>query len=431
MAWAWARGRIEMTTGPREEGTTPTELAVMVLGVMLLAVLSVAAYQRFRVPINRAWLQLIQMEVAAFCWIEGSQAQALYRWAGRISPAQLQWDDMVGAASLAGRWMRWINVAILVPLAAIVWHYADRGRLFRRTFNARDLLARNLHLFPCIAPALRKNLLKEPMHRGPWAIAMSPTRYVAQHALLLDRQGQPVPRDWLITAEELPNEESPLQRPENGARTNAGLRLDRDRARTLLSEQLGERFEGLRKLAPHRKALAAAFIALAHAQRPRAQSLLDQFSISFREPKVGAADSLQLDTEGVDELLTQLPITQSIKRRLDPHSAYAVTWMVALLEYAREKGGQLPSCEFLWLRPLDRVLWYALNQTGGRTPWTESAGVWAHYEAETALGVALQVPEVESAVDALQDSLVSNGWIPEDRTQAAPGNPKSFASGAA
>ena len=109
-----------MTTAARDEGTTPTELAVILLGVMLLAVLSVAAYQRFRIPINRAWLQLIQVQVAAFCWIDGSQAQALFRWARRISPAQLQWNDMEQAAILAGRWMRWINVAILIPLAALI-----------------------------------------------------------------------------------------------------------------------------------------------------------------------------------------------------------------------------------------------------------------------------------------------------------------------
>src|SRR6266702_2002229 len=130
---------VEMATATRDEGTRPAELAVILLGVMMLAVLSVAAYHRVRIPISRAWLHLIQVQVAAFCWIHGSRAQALYRWAGRISPAQLQWDDMVHAAFLAGRWMRWINVAILVPLAAIVWHYADRGRLFRRTFSARDL----------------------------------------------------------------------------------------------------------------------------------------------------------------------------------------------------------------------------------------------------------------------------------------------------
>lgn len=419
-----------MATAARDEGTTPTELAVILLGVMLLAVLSVAAYQRFRIPINRAWLQLIQVQVAAFCWIDGSQAQALFRWARRISPAQLQWDDMEQAASLAGRWMRWINVAILIPLAAIVWHYADRGRLFRRTFSARELLARNIHLFPCIAPALRRNLLKEPLHQGAWAVAMSPTRYVADHGLLLDRQGRSVPRDWLMTDEGLPNEESPLQRPgQNGELATSGLRLDRDRARKLLAEQLGDRFGGIRQLAPHRKALAAAFVALAHAQRTRAQSLLDQLSTSFREPKEGSSESFQLDTDGAEDLLKQFPITHSIKRRLDPHSAYTLTWMVALLECAREKGGQLPSCEFLWLRPVDRGLWYALNQTGGRTPWMEGAGVWAHYEAEAALGTPLQVPEVESAVEALQGSLIANGWLPEGViADAAPGHPNGFAS---
>ncbi len=400
-----------MATVAREDGLSAAEIGIIIVGVMVFGALSVALYDRYRIGINRAWLHLIRVQVLAFCWLDGSEAQALYRWAGRVSPGQLHWDEMVQAASIAGRWMRWINTAVLVPLAAIVWHFADRGRLFRRTFNARDLLARNIHLFPCIAPALRRNLLKEPMHEGPWAVATSPTRFIADNDLLLDPRGQPVPREWLITPDGLPNEESPLQ-PRGGVAQAAGHRLDRDRARQLLAGQLGERFPGLKALTPHRKALAAALLAFAHAKRTQAQRFLDQLSTTFREAQQ-PGEQFVLDTTGTDELLTKYPITEAIERRLRLHDAYTVTWMVALLQCARERGGQLPSCEFLWLRPVDRTLWYALNQTGGRTPWTDASGIWAHYEAEEMLGNSLDVPEVEAALAALQRSLVTNGWLPE------------------
>ena len=62
----------------------------------------------------------------------------------------------------------------------------------------------------------------------------------------------------------------------------------------------------------------------------------------------------------------------------------------------------------------------------------EGAGVWAHYEAEAALGTPLQVPEVESSVEALQGSLIRNGWLPEEVfADAAPDHRKGFASEAA
>ena len=408
-----------MATVAREEGLSAAEIGVIVVGMMVIGALSVVLYHRYRIPINRAWLQLIRLQVYAFCWIDGSEAQLLYRWAGRTHPEKLQWDQMVQAASMAGRWMRWINIALLVPLAAVVWQYTDRGRLFRRTFNARDLLARNIRLFPCIAPALRRNLLKEPLHEGPWAVATSPTRFVADHGLLLDANGKPVPREWLITADGLPNEESPLQRSGgSGSHSYPKCRLDRNRTRQLMAGQLGERFNGLEALPPYRKALAAALLAFAHAQRKQAQAFLDQLSMSFREAR-RAGESFVLDTSGTEELLAKFPVTQSIQRRLCVHDAYSVTWLIALLQCARERGGQLPPCEFLWLRPADRKLWYALNQTGGRTPWNDAAGVWAHYEAEEMLGTPLEVPEVEASIEALHRSLISNGWLTEDSANEA------------
>ncbi len=50
---------------------------------------------------------------------------------------------------------------------------------------------------------------------------------------------------------------------------------------------------------------------------------------------------------------------------------------MGLLIYAKRKG-VLASSQFIWLRPYDRTLWYALNQIGGKATWAEAAGPWAH-----------------------------------------------------
>ena len=89
---------------------------------------------------------------------------------------------------------------------------------------------------------------------------------------------------------------------------------------------------------------------------------------------------------------------------------------MALLTRARHKG-VLASSQFLWLRPLDRPLWYALNQCGGRAAWAEGFAAWAHYAAEEKAKKALAEPHITQAVRRLRDSLSTQGWL----TDTAPG----------
>ena len=85
---------------------------------------------------------------------------------------------------------------------------------------------------------------------------------------------------------------------------------------------------------------------------------------------------------------------------------------MALLYRARQKG-VLASSQFLWLRPLDRPLWYALNQCGGRAAWAEGFAAWAHYQAEEKAGKALSEPHIAPAVISLKQSLAAQGWLTE------------------
>ena len=85
---------------------------------------------------------------------------------------------------------------------------------------------------------------------------------------------------------------------------------------------------------------------------------------------------------------------------------------MALLYRARQKG-VLASSQFLWLRPLDRPLWYALNQCGGRAAWAEGVAPWAHYQTEEKAGKALSEPHVRPAVASLKQSLAAQGWLTE------------------
>lgn len=54
--------------------------------------------------------------------------------------------------------------------------------------------------------------------------------------------------------------------------------------------------------------------------------------------------------------------------------AYTLTVIASLLEKAR-LDGVVPASEFLWLKPVDRRLWYMLNCVGRQTPYAEVAGL--------------------------------------------------------
>ena len=63
--------------------------------------------------------------------------------------------------------------------------------------------------------------------------------------------------------------------------------------------------------------------------------------------------------------------------------------------------------------PMDRPLWYALNQCGGRAAWAEGFAAWAHYTAEEQEGKALTEPHVAPAVASLKEALSAQGWLTE------------------
>ena len=75
-----------------------------------------------------------------------------------------------------------------------------------------------------------------------------------------------------------------------------------------------------------------------------------------------------------------------------------------MLKIARSDG-VLATAEFLWVKPVDRELWYMLNSVGRQTAVVEVSGCFAHWLAEVKLGAAIKTPMVKQAVDALQEAL--------------------------
>jgi len=101
-------------------------------------------------------------------------------------------------------------------------------------------------------------------------------------------------------------------------------------------------------------------------------------------------------------LLSGGPVAEAYKRRLSLHGTRE-TFLMGLLEEARRHGGILASAEFVWLKGVDRPLWYALNNLDRRNVFVEGLAAMVHYQAEVLQGRALTEPRVEEAIEGLAE----------------------------
>ncbi len=69
------------------------------------------------------------------------------------------------------------------------------------------------------------------------------------------------------------------------------------------------------------------------------------------------------------------------------------------------KGGVLSTSLFLWLKRVDRDLWYALNNVGRRAFHIEGSGVISHYFMERMQRNPVSEPFMDNAVAGLRKYL--------------------------
>src|SRR5262249_46139657 len=158
--------------------------------------------------------------------------------------------------------------------------------------------------------------------------------------------------------------------------------------------QLGSLWQGVDALPPHTKALYAAFSARIEHDTDACLAYLAKLARSAAKGTMDYSDT--------EEYLKKYK-SKAADLCQGKH-AYVLTVMAGMLMLARADG-VLASANFLWIKPVDRRLWYTLNCVGRQVSVPEVAGVFAHYFAERELGRALTVPMVEEATNALEKSI--------------------------
>lgn len=284
--------------------------------------------------------------------------------------------DVMLVGTAVGDYLR-IPIIIIILILCVWVYFANTVRTFRRTYDMASLLRAEQVNWPQVSPVTKLDLIKTDIDKGPWAMAMTPMQFCKRFQLL--DEFKRAPAEGMLSKE----------------RNKIEVALKRGQANQIFAMQLGPLWTGPEKLPPHSKALFAIFAARLNNDSQVAAELLKQLSASATAGKLNFA--------GIDPLLKKHGTSKLVTKMIAPH-AYVLTVMASMLEGARQDGVQA-SADFLWLKPIDRRLWYMLNTVGRQTPFVEVAGPFAHWVAEKELSKKLLVPMVEEATNALDLAL--------------------------
>ena len=364
-----------MAGAPQQGGQSDNSTGIL-WGIAALFVTVGAIWFVFKKQLVTAYLMLKLMEVHVLNALTGDHYEELRKYilVALANSGNLKLNDIIHVGASVGDVIRYPFVILLIILAFIVY-FGSATRVFKNIYSMKSFSEYEYHNWPQITPVIGLDLIATDIDTGPWAMAKTPMQFCKRYNLLQE------------------------VRPE---RVQGMSRSDWDRTEVILKRgptnrlfimQLGTLWQGPDKIPPHVRALLAAFAARVNADTAGSKFLL----------QLAASSRGKMNYSGMDALLKKHYNTKPVQKIIQGH-AYVLTVMASMLEGAREDGVQA-SADFLWLKPLDRRLWYTLNTVGRQTPFIEVAGVFAHWVAEKDAEKRLIVPMVEEATNAVESAL--------------------------
>jgi intracellular multiplication protein IcmP len=327
---------------------------VVIVGVIAL----IAIWYFYGAAITAAYFQLKKLELLLFWPIAShfQDAQDAMNFMTNTPPKKVSIGQIMEVARICAHFFNVVTVGVL---GFMTWRAIKRNPIerFRHEHSMKTLLASEKALWSAVAPVAGLNIIDQDIKKGPWAMSMRPIDFARRYKLL--------------------NEEN---------------KLDVDRTEKLFASQLGRLWEGPSKLRAPTRALFAIFAAFGNGDKAGAEAALDKLNYSFAAGKP--------DFTWVGPMLEKHARSPEIIKLCNSH-AYVNTVMASMLNRAR-KMGPLPSCSFIWLKPVNRPLWYVLNGVGRRVAFAEVAGIYGHWIAEQVAEHPLERPFVKNAVNALK-----------------------------
>ncbi len=292
-----------------------------------------------------------------------------------VNPASVSYDKLANVAGAIGEYIK-IPSALLLFLFAALLYFKSSVSHFQRSYSMKSLLNFVVKLWPQNKPGLMLDLISEDILVGPWAMSMHPMQFAKRYRLLKEKLEASV--------------EGQLSRE-----SKVTVSLVKSRANRLFAMQLGQPWRGVDKLKPHARALYAAFAAKAARDSQSSRLFLEALARSWENGKI--------NFRGAEALLLKYKNDPYVAEVANKHG-YELTVLASLLQLARTDG-VLSSADFLWLKPIDRRLWFMLNNVGRQTANVEAAGPFAHWLAEKELGRKIMTPMIEEATNALEEAV--------------------------
>lgn len=305
-----------------------------------------------------------------------------------LDPATVTWEQMLSLSRGVGSFIRYPIIVLLISLAAYLYN-SNVTLKFRRAHDMKTLRAQEQYNWPAIMPVVKQDLVSMEINKGPWAMAMTPMEFARKYKLLK--------KDDVL-----------LDNPVPGQEMTAGIR--RGDAKRVFTLQLGPYWDGFERCPPHARAMAAVFMARMNRDRGAAVHILETLDKGSALGK--------MDYSVANSVLKKYQDTPLVHEVLGKH-AYLLTVMASLLKAARDDG-VVASSEFLWLKTVDRRMWYMLNCVGRQTPFAEVGGSFAHWRAEDAMGRRSLVPMIDEAIKALEIAVKEVKLSPNELKELEP-----------
>jgi intracellular multiplication protein IcmP len=341
------------------------------------------------------WHVFHEQVIMALRWVRYGEMWVLNRIVDNADMRQFQayfgaptstvtWQHIAISSLLVGHYIAYPVVGILVVCTLWVMTRAPKT-FFRHEYGLDKLIAAQAEVWPVITPIVNFNPA-EDNSRDPTG---------------------PTPDKLPVFAEALSPDE--WMKFYHVARTLEGI--DREAATAAFIAQLGPRWKGVRSVSLPVRALFAVCALKIARKRDAADALLGRLAQAV-ETKGGMHFRPDLALRREIDQINRDPALGGAAEKIASRHAFATPAMLHVLNHARDRGGVLAPAQFLWMRGVNRALWYPLNNLGRQAFHAEAAGAMAHYEAELAANRPLLTPKVQNAVDALEKYSQDNPFTP-------------------
>jgi hypothetical protein len=274
-------------------------------------------------------------------------------------------------------------------IGTLIWPYflffyvkimlAYKGkRKYSEVHTADTILDQEKNIWHTIEPMLNVHPeLEKDLEAGPWAMAKRAEHYGPDNNMIIT--------------------------------SRTGCSLNFNQAELVFSKQCAAPFKGIDGFKIHERWLYAMFLTKANRDGKTAQVMLDLLNDTHTSRSVPSGIKKQTLTKLnklADDMINKFADSDVEKIAFKEHY-FTVCVLSRMLDEARQDG-VLATSNFVWLRPLDRHLWYMLSNTGrggikkesGSASFVEVAGPTCHMLSERILKRKISIPDVRQAIIA-------------------------------